>query len=97
MFCSGPKTYHVSNTVGAEVGDSVTIAIAAGSVRKTANLAYILPLTATLAGAAFGASFGDGAAIAGGGAGLVLSFLYIRFRAQGLGKLAECPHIISRS
>lgn len=50
MFCSGPKTYRVSNTVGAEVGDSVTIAIAAGSVRKTANLAYILPLTATITG-----------------------------------------------
>ncbi len=97
MFCSGPKTYRVSNTVGAEVGDSVTIAIAAGSVRKTANLAYILPLTATITGAAAGTSFGDGAAIAGGLAGLLLAFLYIRFRAQGLGNPAECPHIISRS
>ncbi len=97
MFCSGPKTYRVANGVGAQVGDSVTIAVAAGSVRKTANLAYILPLTATIAGALLGATFGDGTAMAGAAAGLALSFAYIRFRAPGLANPAECPHIVSRS
>lgn len=97
MFCSGPRTYRVANGVGAEVGNSVMIAIAAGSVRKNANLAYILPLTATIAGAVVGAPFGDGFAMAGGGIGLILSFLYIRFRGAGPGNPDECPHIISRS
>lgn len=99
MFCSGPKTYRVENTIGAVVGDQVTIAIAAGSVRRTANLAYGVPLTATIAGAALGASFGsDLSAMMGAGIGLALSFLYVIFRSQGdAGNLAERPHIISRS
>ena len=43
MFCSTPKTYRVANEIGAGVGDRVTIAIAADSVRRTANLAYVQP------------------------------------------------------
>lgn len=99
MFCSGPKTYHVENTIGAAIGDRVTIAIAAGSVRRTANLAYGVPLTATIAGAVLGASFsGDFGAMLGAGIGLTLSFLYVVFRSRGgAGNLAERPHIISRS
>lgn len=97
MFCSGPKTYRVANEIGARIGDSVTIAIAAGSVSKMANFAYILPLTVTILGAAFGAPFGDGAAMAGGGAGLLLSFVFLRFRTRGLENPAERPHIVSRS
>lgn len=99
MFCSGPKTYSVDNQLGARLGEQVTIAIADGSVRRTANLAYGVPLTAAIAGAALGAPLGgDAGAILGAGAGLVLSFFFIRFRAQGkAGSYAERPHIISRS
>lgn len=99
MFCSGPKTYSVDNRLGALLGERVTIAIADGSVRRTANLAYGVPLIAAIAGAALGAPLsGDAGAIFGAGAGLVLSFFFIRFRAQGkAGNYAERPHIISRS
>lgn len=99
MFCSGPKTYRVDNRLGALLGERVTIAIADGSVRRTANLAYGVPLIAAIAGAALGTPLsGDAGAILGAGAGLVLSFFFIRFRAQGkAGNYAERPHIISRS
>ena len=99
MFCNGPKTYHVENTIGADVGDRVTIAIAAGSVSRSANLAYVLPLTATIAGAALGASFGSNlSAVLGAGIGLTLAFLYVIARSRGnTGNLAERPRIVSRS
>lgn len=99
MFCAGPKTYHVDNAIGADIGDRVTIAVAAGSVRHTANLAYGVPLIGCIGGAAIGASFaGDGGAIFGAATGLILSFLYIRFRSQAnTGNSTERPHIISRS
>ena len=54
MFCASPKTYRVNNNLGLGIGDRVTLAIAAGSVRRTANLAYGVPLTATIIGAALG-------------------------------------------
>ena len=99
MFCNGPKTYRVDNAVGADIGDHVTVAIAAGSVRRTANLAYGVPLTAAIVGAALGTSVGgDVSAMLGSGLGLALSLLYVRFRSQdSSGNFAGRPYIISRS
>ncbi len=99
MFCSTPKTYRVANEIGAGVGDLVTIAIAAGSVRRSANLAYVLPLTATIAGAVLGMLLGDDpGAMLGGLAGLLVAFLHVRRRAAaGTGFSANHPHIVSRS
>ena len=99
MFCNGPKTYHVENAIGASVGDRVTIGIAAGSVSRTANLAYIFPLTATIGGAALGSLFGgDLSAVLGAGIGLSIAFLYVILRSYGNARnRAESPRIISRS
>lgn len=99
MFCSGPKTYRVDNSLGAKVGDRVTVAISEGSVRRTANLAYVLPLTATIAGSVLGSFFGgDLVAVAGAVSGLALALIYVRFRAQdSSGKFTERPHIVSLS
>ncbi|UCV01765.1 SoxR reducing system RseC family protein [Dechloromonas denitrificans] len=99
MFCSGPKTYRVDNLVAASVGERVTVAIAAGSVRRTANLAYGVPLLSMLVGAALGTQIGgDLGAVLGAGGGLVLSVFYVRFRSRdGSGNFTERPHIISRS
>lgn len=99
MFCAGPKTYQVNNKIGADIGDRVTIAIADGSVRQTANLAYGVPLIGCICGAVVGSSLaGDGGAMLGAVSGLVLSFLYIRFHVRGsTGNSAERPHIVSRS
>lgn len=99
MFCSGPKTYRVDNTFGAAVGDRVTIAIADGSIRQSANLAYGLPLTAAIAGAMAGMALGgDAGAMLGALAGLVPAFIYVRQRAsRSAGNPGQRPHIVSRS
>jgi sigma-E factor negative regulatory protein RseC len=99
MFCNGQKTYRVENTLGAGVGDSVVVAIAAGHVRRVANLAYGLPLVAVILGAIAGSHFfGNAGAMAGVGLGLVLAYSYIRVRSVGGAEAPfERPHIISRS
>lgn len=99
MFCSGPKTYLADNPLGARVGEQVTIAIAAGTVRQVANLAYGVPLTATIGGALLGMQWGgDLAAMLGAGSGLALAIAYIRWRnANPSGNFSARPHIISRS
>ena len=99
MFCSEPKRYRVVNDIGAGVGDRVVVAIAAGSVRKSANLGYVLPLTATIAGALLGMQLGeDQGAMLGAATGLLLSFIYVgRRTSTGNGFSATRPHIISRS
>lgn len=99
MFCSTPKTYRVANEIGAGVGDRVTIAISAGSVRRSANLAYVLPLTATIAGAVVGMFLGDDpGAMLGAMTGLCVAFLYVRHRAAAdAGIFTTRPKIISRS
>lgn len=99
MFCSGPKTHRVENTVGAEVGDRVTLAIAGGSVRRTANFAYILPLTVTIVGALLGALFGDDTnAMIGAGLGLSTAYLYVIARSRSSAENpAERTYIVSRS
>lgn len=98
MFCSSPKTYRVDNSLGADIGDRVTVAIASGSVRRTANLAYGVPLTATIIGAALGTPLaGDTGAILGAGIGLAISLIYVRLRSQdGSGNFSERPYIVSR-
>lgn len=98
MFCSSPKTYRVDNSLGADIGDRVTVAIASGSVRRTANLAYGVPLTATIIGAALGTPLaGDTGAILGAGIGLAISLIYVRLRSQdGSGSFSERPYIVSR-
>lgn len=99
MFCSGQKTYRADNPLGAEIGDRVTVAIAAGSVRRTANLAYGLPLLATIAGAVAGSSLGgDAGAMLGAVIALGLALYYVRFRSHDkAGNFSERPHIVSRS
>ena len=99
MLCSGPKNYRVANPYGARVGDQVTVAITPGTVRRTANLAYGVPLTATILGAAIGTQIADDlGAILGALLGISCSIFYIRHRANLTGgNLAARPYIISRS
>jgi sigma-E factor negative regulatory protein RseC len=99
MFCSTPKTYRVDNALGAAIGDRVLIAIEAGNVRRTANLAYGVPIVAVIGGAALGTWVqGDLGAMLGAVVGLASAFLYVRFRSQGEAEnLSSRPYIISRS
>jgi sigma-E factor negative regulatory protein RseC len=72
MLCRNPRIYQVNNPAGAEVGQRVTVVVAEGAVRRSALLAYGLPLFALLLCAALGqAVAGDLGAIAGAGLGLL--------------------------
>lgn len=99
MFCSGPKTYRVANPGAAVVGERVTVAIGAGNLRRTANLAYVFPLLMAVAGAVLGASLaGDFGAIVGMLSSLALAFLYVKARSRSvLDSESDQPHIVSRS
>lgn len=99
MFCGGQKSYRVRNEMGARVGDTVTVAIAAGAVRHGANLAYGLPVIGLVLGAVVGMELdGDLGAIFGAMFGLGVTWTCVRFtlRAQG-GNSVFHPYIISRS
>lgn len=98
MFCASPKIYRVDNSLGLGVGARVTLAIAAGSVRRTANLAYGVPLTATIVGAALGTLLaGDFGGILGAAICFAISLLYVRRRSHDAsGKFTERPYIVSR-
>ena len=83
MFCSGPRTYEADNTIGAHVGDKVVIATVPGSVRKTANLAYGVPLLGMIGGAIVGMQlFGEMGGMLGALAGLGAAFAYVRGRSN---------------
>ena len=82
MLCSSPRTFRVLNPGKSAVGERVTIVIAEGAVRRSAVLAYVIPLLALFAGALGGSALaGDVGAIAGAVAGLLGAWLVLR-RAQ---------------
>lgn len=99
MFCSSPKTYRVVNSLDARVGEAVTIAVAAGSIRRTANLVYGIPLLATILGAVLGMQLsGDAGAMSGAVLGMLVALAYVRHCSRSrVQNPAERPHIISRS
>lgn len=99
MFCTGPKTYLVENTCGASVGERVTIAIGAGEVARTANLAYGIPLLGAIGGGLVGTALaGDIGGMLGAAAGLLAAYAIIRRRGnRNSGNPASHPHIVSRS
>lgn len=98
VFCSSPKVYRVANAVGAVPGDRVLVAIADGGIRRSANLAYGLPLLAVLAGGVLGQlGGGDLGAIFGALAGLLGALGFLRWRTAGKsGLVARQPEIVAR-
>lgn len=79
MFSGAEKTYRVENTLGAGIGERVTLVVSPGSLRRTANFAYGVPLLALLLGASLGLWLGgDAGAMLGGGLGLLLGFVQVR-------------------
>ena len=80
MLCSTPRTFRVLNPGHAAIGDQVTIVIAEGVVRRSAALAYGLPLLALIFGALVGSMLaGEIGAIVGSLAGLLCSWLALHF------------------
>ncbi len=99
MFCSGPKSYRAENTIGAGIGDRVVVATPAGSVRRTANLAYGAPLLGAIGGALVGMPIGgDPGAMVGAVCGLLAALGYVRLRSRlGAGGVQGRPRLVSHS
>lgn len=82
MFCSSARTYRVINDIGAGVGDRVTLAVPPGSIRRTANFAYGIPLLALIAGALLGMQLGgDSGAMLGAITAVLFAFAFVRYRS----------------
>lgn len=75
--------YAVANPIGAEAGEPVVVGIADGDLLKAAAAAYLAPLALLLLGAVLGAQWGDGAALAGALAGLLVAVFWLRRRRGG--------------
>jgi sigma-E factor negative regulatory protein RseC len=79
MLCTPPRDFKVMNPKLLSVGSRVTVAIAEGSVRRSAIIAYAFPLLILFLGASGGLFFaGEIGAIAGSLGGLFLSAFAIR-------------------
>ncbi len=80
MFCSAPRNFRVLNPRNSVIDERVTIAVAEGSLRRGAVLAYGLPLMALFIGALTGSALaGETGAIVGSISGLLLSWLLLRY------------------
>jgi sigma-E factor negative regulatory protein RseC len=96
MFCSGANVYRVDNAVRAGIGDRVEIAVKPGSLRRSANRAYLFPLAAGIGGGALGMAVGgEPLSIAGFLFGVAAAFVALRHYA-GAGNPSSRPYIISR-
>ncbi len=89
VFCNVPRTFRVLNPGNSAVGSRVTVVIAEGSVRRSATLAYGLPLLALFLGAVGGSALaGETGAIIGSLGGLLCAWLALRY-AQRSGALDQ--------
>lgn len=95
MLCASPRTFQVMNPGKSAVGDRVTVVIAEGAVRRSAMLAYVVPLLALFAGALGGSVLaGEVGAIVGAVSGLFCAWLVLRYaQAHGSPDRHAQPYI----
>jgi sigma-E factor negative regulatory protein RseC len=80
MLCGSPRTFRVLNQGNSAIGDRVTIVIAEGAVRRSATLAYGLPLLTLFVGTLTGSALaGETGAIVGAIVGLTSAWLALHY------------------
>ncbi len=80
VFCSVPRTFRLLNPGNSAIGSRVTVVIAEGSVRRSAMLAYGLPLLALFLGAISGSALAaEAGAIIGSLCGLLCAWFVLRY------------------
>lgn len=100
LCASKPRLFRALNTVGAQVGDSVNVAVAEGAIGAAATRAYLLPLALLLAGAIagealFGHRVGLWASVSGALLGLGLGWRSLS--AHRLSRKPMLPKIVERN
>lgn len=100
MLCREPRQFLVSNDAGARIGDEVQVTLPEGVLLRSAILMYMIPLAMLLTCGMVAASFAssnperDGYALAGGGAGLVIAFLFSKKMAQRFQVKASAQSVV---
>ena len=80
ILCSSPRTFRIFNPGQAQIGDHIKVVIAEGSIRRSALLAYGVPLLALFSGALGGSSLaGEIGAIVGAISGLFCAWITLRY------------------
>ena len=83
MFCATTREFRVLNDVHAALGQRVDVVIADNIVRRSAALAYGMPLLTLLLGALGGSALaGEVGAIGGFVLGLLLAYWFLRYKTQ---------------
>lgn len=76
---AAPRRYRLTNSIGARVGDRVSLTVAEGTLWRAALASYVLPVVLAIAGAVIGQSMaGDGGAVMGTLAGLGCGLVALR-------------------
>ncbi|MFA5371170.1 MAG: SoxR reducing system RseC family protein [Sideroxydans sp.] len=101
MFCSNKlRKFTAKNSVQAQVGDEVNVALPQGMLLHSSLLMYMLPLILLLGGALLGASLGstdaarDGYAVLGALVGLLTGFAVSRVFALGARQQAVVQSVV---
>lgn len=95
LFCAKPRTFEVIDNLGCRVGDEVAIGVQDGALLKGAVAVYLVPMFLLLVGSLFGNMWGDGAAVLGGIAGLLIGFSWARhYSAANRGNPRFQPYIL---
>lgn len=101
ILCSSkPRFFRASNPLGAQPGETVSIAVLEGTIGAAATRAYLIPLLCLLLGSglaelALGAFLGRWAAVAGALGGLGLGWVLLA-RKHPAGK-PNLPNIVERN
>jgi sigma-E factor negative regulatory protein RseC len=91
LFCSKPRQFEVTNSVGAHLGEEVLVTIPDGALLRSITLIYLLPLGMIIAGVLAGSwMLAETGAIGGGLVGLVTGFLIARRIAAGTASQLPC-------
>lgn len=95
LSCHAPRSFRVLNPGNLAIGDSASIVIDEGAVRRSATLAYGLPLVLLFIGALGGSAVaGETGAIVGSVSGLFFSWLAMRFALlRGMADQRSHPYI----
>lgn len=100
ILCASPRLFHATNRIGAQPGAIVQIAVSEGSIRRAANMAYVVPLLLALGFGGAGDwlladSLGQWGGILGAAVGLLIAWRRMAVRSlSGSAGKPSLPEIV---
>lgn len=100
ILCASPRLFQASNRIGALPGSIVQVAVHEGSVRRAANIAYVVPLLLAVGLGGVGNwlladSLGQWGGVLGAAIGLLIAWRWMAARSSpGPAGKPELPEIV---